>query len=86
MKLGSIIATATALLPVTLACNGYTGGVPKAVGTKTNSKVIEIAAGKVYDGEWYRYDRGNGACSGQSEGGTFNPPFQQTPTSRLTLT
>jgi hypothetical protein len=46
-------------------------GVPKAVGTKTNPKVIEVAAGKVYDGGWYRFDRGSGACKGQTEGGMF---------------
>lgn len=70
MKFAGLIAAISALLPTSLACNGYTGGVPTAVGTKTNSKVIEVAAGQVYDGQWYRYDRGSGACTGQTEGGT----------------
>lgn len=69
MKFTAVGAAVATLLPATLACNGYTGGLPKAVGTKTNSKVIEVAAGKVFDGQWYKYDRGSGACSGQSEGG-----------------
>jgi hypothetical protein len=84
MKFAGIIAAATALLPATLACNGYAGGIPKAVGTKTNSKVIEVAAGKVFDGQWNRYDRGNGACSGQSEGGMFSPSLSPTSQSMLT--
>jgi len=62
-----------ALLPVAFACNGYTGGVPKATSTKTNSKVITVKAGTTYDGKWARYDRGAGACGGQSEGGTRFP-------------
>ena len=69
MKVAGIAAAVSALLPAALACNGYTGGLPTAVGTKTNSKVIEIAAGQVFDGAWYKYDRGSGACSGQTEGG-----------------
>ena len=69
MKIFATITTLAALLPVTFACNGYTGGVPKAVGTKTNKAVIEVAAGQVFDGQWYRYDRGSGACNSQSEGG-----------------
>ncbi|TRM63302.1 pectate lyase-domain-containing protein [Schizophyllum amplum] len=36
--------------------------------TISNSAVIEIAAGQTYDGSWARYDRGSGACNGQSEG------------------
>jgi len=75
MKFARILAAATALLPVALGCNGYAGGVPKAVGTKTNSKVIEVAAGQTYDGQWYRFDRGSGACSGQSEGGAADAVF-----------
>lgn len=71
MQLLSTIIAFSAFLPAVLACKGYTGGVPKAVGTKTNSKVIEIKAGQVFDGAWYRYDRGSGACKGQTEGGTY---------------
>ena len=69
MKFAGLFAAATALLPTALACNGYTGG------TKTNSKVIEVAAGQTYDGQWYRFDRGSGACSGQSEGGAADAVF-----------
>lgn len=65
LKLVSLMA----ILPSALACLGYTGGVPKATSTKTNSKVIEIAAGTTFDGGWARYDRGSGACGGQTEGG-----------------
>lgn len=61
-----------ALLPVALACNGYTGGVPKAVGTKTNKAVITVKAGQTFDGKWNRYDRGAGACNGQGEGGKLH--------------
>ncbi|KAF3119322.1 hypothetical protein TWF225_004971 [Orbilia oligospora] len=64
-----------AMLPSTLACLGYTGGVPKATTTKTNSKVIEVPAGTVYDGGWARFDRGSGACNGQAEGGDADAVF-----------
>ncbi|THW81669.1 pectate lyase-like protein [Aureobasidium pullulans] len=64
-----------ALLPVALACNGYTGGVPKAVGTKTNKAVITVKAGQTFDGKWNRYDRGAGACNGQGEGGKADAVF-----------
>lgn len=66
VKLGVAIA---ALLPSVLACAAYDGGIPKANGHHSNSKVIEVAAGKTFDGAWARYDRGAGACSGQKEGG-----------------
>ncbi|KAL1652583.1 hypothetical protein SLS61_004889 [Didymella pomorum] len=42
--------------------------VPKAVDTKTKKAVIEVKAGQVFDGLWYRCDRGSGACGGQGEG------------------
>jgi hypothetical protein len=74
-----------ALLPVALACNGYTGGVPKATSTKTNSKVITVKAGTTYDGKWARYDRGAGACGGQSEGGMFPIPPSLLPASLSSL-
>ena len=67
------LAAFVALLPSTLACNGYTGGLPTPTSTKTNSKVIEVAAGQTYDGGWAKFDRGSGACKGQNEGGkSFN--------------
>lgn len=67
----SKLAALAALLPSTLACLGYTGGLPKATSTKTNSKVITVAAGQVFDGGWAKYDRGSGACNDQAEGGMF---------------
>ena len=72
MKFAGIVTAVSALLPAALACNGYTGGLPTPVGTKTNSKVIEVAAGAVYDGAWYKYDRGSGACNEQAEGGELS--------------
>jgi len=80
MKFAGIVAAVSALLPAALACEAYTGGVPKAVGTKSNNNVIEVPAGEVYDGKWYRFDRGSGACSGQAEGGKYRLKcFQMTP-------
>lgn len=58
-----------AFMPAALACLGYEGGVPTATSSKSNSAVIEVAAGATFDGGWARYDRGSGACNGQSEGG-----------------
>lgn len=55
-------------LPTALACLGYTGGLPVATRSISNSAVIEVAAGQVFDGGWAKYDRGNGACNGQAEG------------------
>ncbi|KAF1996381.1 polysaccharide lyase family 3 protein [Amniculicola lignicola CBS 123094] len=66
--------TLAALLPSALACLAYTGGVPTAVGTKTNSKVINVAAGATFDCGWYRYDRGSGACV-DGEGGDADAVF-----------
>lgn len=57
-----------ALTSSTLACSADEGGVPTAKGTVTSKAVIEVAAGKTFDCKWQRYDRGSGACSGQSEG------------------
>ncbi|RMY67834.1 hypothetical protein D0863_07528 [Hortaea werneckii] len=62
------LAGLAAMLPAALACNGYEGGVPEATDHVSSGSVIEVPAGEVYDGEWKRYDRGSGACSGQSEG------------------
>lgn len=61
----SILALA---LPTALACLGYEGGIPAATKTISNKAVIEVAAGQTFDGAWARYDRGSGACGGQSEG------------------
>ncbi|KAK1144091.1 hypothetical protein N8T08_005753 [Aspergillus melleus] len=54
-------------LPTALACLGYEGGVPTPTASHSNGAVIEVAAGKVFDGGWARYDRGSGACKDQSE-------------------
>lgn len=62
-----------AALPSTLACLGYEGGLPTPTSTKTNSKVIEVAAGATFDGGWAKYDRGSGACNEQAEGGEKVP-------------
>ncbi|KAK7431287.1 hypothetical protein QQZ08_002058 [Neonectria magnoliae] len=70
-KLGLV---AMGLVPAAMACLGYEGGVPTATSTKTNSKVITVAAGEVFDGGWARYDRGSGACGG-GEGGDSDAVF-----------
>ncbi|EQB46353.1 hypothetical protein CGLO_14593 [Colletotrichum gloeosporioides Cg-14] len=64
-----------AALPSTLACLGYEGGLPTPTSTKTNSKVIEVAAGATFDGGWAKYDRGSGACNDQAEGGDADAVF-----------
>ncbi|KAI8255107.1 putative pectate lyase F [Colletotrichum sp. SAR11_239] len=64
-----------AALPSTLACLGYEGGLPTPTSTKTNSKVIEVAAGATFDGGWAKYDRGSGACNEQAEGGDADAVF-----------
>jgi hypothetical protein len=68
--LGQLIGVAGLFLPAVLACNGYTGGLPKHTSTKSNSKVITVAAGQTFDCGWAKYDRGSGACNSQVEGGT----------------
>ncbi|KAL5374016.1 hypothetical protein DPSP01_012250 [Paraphaeosphaeria sporulosa] len=62
------LAGLLALVPGALAYNAYTGGLPVPTSTKTNSKVIEVKAGQVFDSGWARYDRGTGACNNQVEG------------------
>lgn len=64
----SSIAALPVLVPVALACLGYEGGVPTPTAHHSNSAVIEVAAGQVFDAGWAKYDRGSGACNGQSEG------------------
>jgi len=64
-----LLVSLAAALPTALACNGYTGGLPTATSTVTSSKVIEVKAGQIYDGQWKKYDRGSGACNDQAEGG-----------------
>jgi pectate lyase len=64
----SSIAALPVLVPVVLACLGYEGGVPTPTAHYSNSAVIEVAAGQVFDAGWAKYDRGSGACNGDSEG------------------
>ena len=72
MKFSALAVAALGFLPSVMACNGYAGGIPKATAHHSNSKVIEVAAGKVYDGKWAKFDRGKGACKQQKEGGKLN--------------
>ena len=62
-------------LPAALACLGYEGGVPTPTKHISNSKVIEVAAGQVFDGGWAKYDRGSGACNDQNEGDSDDAVF-----------
>ncbi len=50
--------------PATLAaaCDAWIGGLPTPTGAVSSSAVIEVAAGKIFDGGWKKYDRGSGAC------------------------
>lgn len=64
----SLLTLLIAAIPSTLACEAYEGGVPVPTATHSNSKVIEIAAGQTFDAGWAKYDRGSGACNGDSEG------------------
>jgi hypothetical protein len=64
----SKVAVLSSFVPATLACLGYEGGVPDPTSVISNNAVIEIAAGQTFDGGWAKYDRGSGACNGQTEG------------------
>jgi len=75
LSLGKLANIAALFLPVVLACNGYTGGLPTPTSTKTNSKVITVAAGQTFDCGWAKYDRGSGACNDQAEGGDADAVF-----------
>ena len=66
IKLG---LAAAAFLPAALACLAYEGGVPVPTAHHSNSNYIEVKAGETFDGLWAKYDRGSGACGGDSEGG-----------------
>lgn len=68
MKFSTVFAAVAAFAPAVMACNDHAGGMPKAVGTKTNKAVIEVKAGQVFYGQWYMYDCGSGACGSQGEG------------------
>lgn len=75
VSFGKLAGIAALFLPATLACNGHTGGLPTPTSTKTNSKVITVAAGQTFDCGWAKYDRGSGACKGQVEGGDADAVF-----------
>lgn len=65
------IVTVLAALPAAMACLGYTGGVPKATGSKSLSAPKTLKKGEVFDAGWVRYDRGV-KCTGQAEGGKLS--------------
>lgn len=69
-----LIALAAAL-PSVMACLGYDGGLPKHTGTKSLNAPMYIGAGKTFDAQWVKYDRGPGACGGQTEGGEKDTVF-----------
>ncbi|KAK0229574.1 polysaccharide lyase family 3 protein [Armillaria nabsnona] len=63
-----VVFSLSSLTTLAAACDAWTGGLPTPTGTVSSSAVIEVAAGKTFDGGWKKYDRGSGACKGQSEG------------------
>lgn len=69
-----LVALAAAL-PAAMACLGYDGGLPTASGSKSLTAPQYIKAGQTFDAGWVKYDRGSGACSGQSEGGEKDTVF-----------
>lgn len=77
MKVATLVSLLSAL-PAAMACLGYTGGVPKATGTKSLSAPRTLKKNEVFDAGWVRYDRGV-KCSGQAEGGMqFHPSSYST--------
>jgi len=52
ITVGILAIAALANAGIAAACNAYNKGLPTPTGTVTNSKVIEIAAGAVFDGGW----------------------------------
>ncbi|KAF4997244.1 hypothetical protein FDECE_12145 [Fusarium decemcellulare] len=73
MHAPSIIAFLAAV-PSAMACLGYTGGVPKATGSKSLSSPKTLKKNEVFDAGWVRYDRGV-KCNGQAEGGSADAVF-----------
>lgn len=74
------VTTLLSIIPSTLACLGYEGGLPVPTSTKTNSAVIVVPAGTTFDGGWAKYDRGSGACNEQAEGGEAKFSLSRVPT------
>lgn len=70
--LSKIIVLTGALLgalPMTLACLGYEGGLPKPTSNKQISAPIYVKSGEVFDGGWAKHDRNPTSCREQVEGG-----------------
>ncbi|KAI9150786.1 pectate lyase [Paramyrothecium foliicola] len=74
LKYVAALVSVLAALPSAMACLGYTGGIPKATGTKTLKAPQVIKKGQTFDAKWVRYDRGV-KCTGQSEGGDKDAVF-----------
>ncbi|PBK68497.1 pectate lyase [Armillaria solidipes] len=54
----------SSLATLAAACDACTGGLTTPTGTVSSSAVIEVAAGKTFDGGWKKYDRGSGGNAG----------------------
>ncbi|KAG8166057.1 hypothetical protein KVR01_004609 [Diaporthe batatas] len=74
IKAFQLLAALTVALPAVHACVGK-DALPKATETITNSAPIEVPAGTTYDGKNARFDRGEGACKEQTEGGQADTVF-----------
>ncbi|KAF4778798.1 polysaccharide lyase family 3 [Colletotrichum scovillei] len=72
-----VVLTGTLLgaLPMTLACLGYEGGLPKPTSNKQISAPIYVKSGEVFDGGWAKYDRNPTSCREQVEGGEKDTAF-----------
>lgn len=64
-----------AAVPATLACLAYDEGLPGNTGEVHLTEPQYIKKGQTFDAEWKKYDRGSGACSGQTEGGEKDTVF-----------
>ncbi|KAI0317350.1 pectate lyase [Amylostereum chailletii] len=62
-------ATPTGVVPDTLVARAASCTFPSPSTTSSLPKAMTIAAGKTYDGKNVRFDRGAGACGGQTESG-----------------
>ncbi|PBK88247.1 polysaccharide lyase family 3 protein [Armillaria gallica] len=54
-----VVFSLSSLATLAAACDAWTGGLPTTTGTVSSSAVIEVAAGKTFDGGWKKYDRGD---------------------------
>ncbi|KAL4880717.1 pectate lyase [Aspergillus karnatakaensis] len=64
-----------AIIPSTLACLGWEGGLPVATRTEHLTEPIYVRSGEVFDGQWALWDRNPSTCSDQSEGGESDTAF-----------